>query len=612
MAPFVALLARARPRHPGERAGAAVALAGGFAWGWDRLASYPAGYLFPLHRDVWAVQLGTFAGVAAFALAAAVALFLPVLLARGLSGPEPPAARARGSAVFAAALLALSAATRLSFWPELPGAVWTDVTYAVHAAARAGSFLWPWEAMPLVPPEVGSSKVLLFGLYVDGVRSLLWLCPDRVVAALLLGALPAVLLPLALWSLVRRAAGEAAARPAAVLLALSFPALVQARWGWVQQAMLLLQLLALERAARGVEAGRERALVVSGLLAGLSLHTYVASFPATAGLLSFLLLVSWRRRSPRPALAFTAGLAVPAFLLALVYAVRPESLGGRPSELFLVGRPAALLARDLLANAVEHVGALFLTVDPNTRHGLPGAPALGLAFSALLPLGFSRARGERWGVVAAGLAGSLAGALPTVRHLTPNTFRIGLALALAAAFAGAALAALEALPFGSRPFRAALPLLLAIAVGAAGYARFLRWGLLSPRPPQVSQVPRAAGEFAAQVGRGRVLLDRSLFSREDSPLVTGFWVGTSATLEPLRPLETGTLEEATARPSPVAWFVTNRPPGGAPGLRLGAKGTPEGGLFAVDVARWRGRTPVASGAPATGPVRPPGRGARPP
>ncbi|MDL1948913.1 hypothetical protein FBQ97_03755 [Acidobacteria bacterium ACD] len=148
--------------------------------------------------------------------------------------------------------------------------------------------------------------------------------------------------------------------------------------------------------------------------------------------------------------------------------------------------------------------------------------------------------------------------------------------------------------------------LLAIAVGSAGYARFLRWGLLSPRPPQVSQVQRAAGELAAQVGPGRVLLDRSLFSREDSPLVAGFWVGTRATLEPLRPVKTGTLEEASARPSPVAWFVTNRPPRGAPGLRLGAKGTPEGGLFAVDVARWRARSPVASGAPAAGPVRSPG------
>lgn len=606
MAAPTALLARLRPRDRGERAGAAVALVGGLTWGWDRLASYPAGYLFPLHREIWAVQAATVAAVAAFAAAVAAALFLPVLAARVLPAGEPSREPARGSAAFALGLLALSAATRLSFWPELPGAVWTDVTYAVHAAARAGSFLWPWEAVPLVPPEVGSSRVLLFGLYLDGVRSLLSLCPDRVQAALLLGALPGLLIPLALWSLVRRAAGEAAARPAAVLLALSLPALVQARWGWVQQAMLLLQLLALERAARGVEAGRERALAASGFLAGLSLHTYVASFPATAGLLSFLLLVSCRRRSPRPVLAFAAGLALPAFLLALVYAVRPESLGGRTTELLLLGRPAALVARDLLANAVEHAGALFFTVDPNTRHGLPEAPALGLAFSALLPLGFSRARGEKWGVVAAGLAGSLAGALPTVRHLTPNTFRIGLALALAAAFAGAALAALDALPAGTRAFRAALPLLVATAVGSAGYARFLRWGLLSPRPPQVSQVPRAAGELAAQAGPERVLLDRSLFSREDSPLVAGFWVGTRAALDPLRPLRTGTLDEAVSRPSLVSWFVTNRPPGGAPGFRLGARGTAEGSLFAVDVAGWRARTRAAPQGPAVGPVSPPG------
>ena len=595
-------LARVLPRDPGERLGAAVAAAAGLSWGWSRTAEYPDRFLLPLLRDVWPVQLATLAGLALGTAAVAAALFLPVLLARRLGEPAPSRPRPSGTALFLAGLLALSAATRLSFWPELPGAVWTDVTYAIHAAASAGRFLWPWDAMPLVPPEVGGSKVLLFGLFVDFVRGLLHAAPDRVVAALLVSALPGLLLPVALWALVRRVAGERAARLSALLLALSFPALVQARWGWVQQALILLQLLALERAARGLSAGRERALVTSGLLAGLSLHTYVASFPATAGLLAYLALVSWRRRSVRPVASFAAGLAIPAVLLALVYAVHPDSLGGRATEVSLLGAPAARGVAGLVANVVEHAGAFFFSVDPNTRHGLPGVPALGLAFSVLLPLGVSRARGEGWGVVAAGLLGSLAGALPTLRYLTPNTFRIGLALALGAAFAGAALAALRALPIGSEAFRSMLPVLLALAIGAAGYARFLRWGLLAPRPPQVSQVARAAGEFLAQAGPARVLLDPSLFSREDSPLVAAFWVRTRAPLEPLRLPRTGALGEATSARPPRAWLVTNRPPPGAPGLRFGPKGTPEGILYAVDLARWRARN--APGAPPPAPVSP--------
>lgn len=584
MLPSRALLATARPRDAWERRAAALALAGGLSWGWSRLRDYPPGYLFPIHLDIWPVQLATIAGLLAGSAGLAFVLFAPVLPGRRLAAPLERSETNGGGWAFALPLLLLSAAARLSFWRELPGAVWTDVVYAVHAAAQAGRFLWPWEAVPLVPPEVGGSRVLLFGLYVDAVRGLLAASPDRLLAAHLLSAVPGLLLPPALWLLVRRVAGETTARVAGLLLALSFPALVQSRWGWVQQAMLLLQLLALERAAAGLRPGGGRALAASGLLAGISLHTYVASFPATGALAAALAAVSYRRRSPRPLAAFAAGIALPALLLAAVYAVRPDALGGRTTEVSLLSRPAGVAAASFLANAVEHVGAFFFSADPNTRHGDPGAPAFGLAFAALLPLGVARARGERWLVVGAGLLGSLAGGCLTVRFLTPNTFRIGLALVLASAVAASALAGLEAIPVGSARFRSLLPLLAALLLGASDHRRFLGWGLGPGRPPQVAQVARAAGEFLAVAGPSRVLLDPSLFSKEDSPLVAGFYFRPDATLEPLLRPRAGALalpDAAVARP---AWFVTNRPPKGAAGIRLGAPGTAEAPAFALRLA----------------------------
>lgn len=562
-----------RPRGHGEALGLAAAAAAGAAWLRQRLLGYPPGYFLPVD-SVWPVTAATLLALVAFGLFLALAFAAPVLALRRPAAGDSPRAGVIGPAIL---VVALSVALRGAFWRELPGAPWTDGVHALHDAASAGRFLWPWEAVSLAPAPFGPSNILLFGGMLDVARVLLVLAPDRQLAYALLSALPGALIPLALFLLTRRLAPPRAALIAGVFAATAFPLLVQARWGWDQQMMVLLVVLSLERAAAARDSGRAGPLLACGLLAGLSLHTYVGSIPAVGALAVFLFGSFLLRRQARAFGAFAAGLALPALFLALVYVRRPDALGGRAAAIRLRGSPSEV-AWSVAENAADYVGLLSFAWDRNTRHGEGDTPPFNAFVAALLPAGLAAAWSRERGLLLAVLAGSLAGGVLSSPLEAPNGYRAGLALALALPLAAAGLDAL-ALRAPPSLARAALPLVVVVASGLCDTTRFLRWGLLSPTAPRFGQRAAAAGAFASSVGRQRVAVDPGILAREDSPFLVAFPVDATRPLSPLELLpmrapDTGACAE-------FDWIVTSRPPRGLYTVRLGFPGTPEGSVFAA-------------------------------
>ena len=565
-----------RPRSRGEMLGFGAAAFGGAVWLRQRLLGYPPGYFLP-DDSAWPVTTATFLALVSGGLLVAAALAAPVLALRHPDVGTPPACTcALGPGLV---ILLVSAALRFAFSRELPGAPWTDGVYALHQAAAAGRFLWPWESMPLVPAELGPSKILLFDVTLDFARALLSLAPDRHAAYALLSSLPGSLIPLAVFFLTRRLASTRAAWIGGLLAATGFPFLVQARWGWDQQMMVLFLLLALERVAAGLHPEKPGRLLAGGLLAGIALHTYLGSLPAVAALALYLLGSGIRRRRARPFFAFTAGLALPALMLALVYARRPEAFGGRAGSLLLAGPPAKL-ARSLALNLVDYAGLFSFSRDLNVRHGDPSAPPFNVLVAVLLPAGLLIACGPRWGALLAVLSGSLAGGFLSSPLEAPNGYRVGLALALAMPLAAAGLDAL-AHRTPPRLSRGALALVVVLAAGLLDTGRFLRWGLLNPTPWGFGPRAAAAGAFASSVGRQSVAVDPTLLLRDDSIFLVSFWVDADRPLEPLRPLPMRTSSPLGGACAGVDWFVSTHPPPGRHTIQLGFPGTPEGSVSAA-------------------------------
>jgi hypothetical protein len=544
-------------------------------WLRQGLLAYPPGYFRPTDA-AWPVTTATLLAFVCGGILVAAAFAVPVLALRS-AGSE---ARAGGGVLGVALVLLVSAALRLTFLRELPGAPWTDGVHALHQAAAAGRFLWPWEAMPLRPSELGSSKILLFGLMLDGTRALLRVAPDRHRAYALLSVLPGTLIPVAIFLLARRLSSSRAAWIAGLLAATGFPFLVQARWGWDQQVMVLLLLLALERVVSGLDPVRAGPALAGGLLAGLSLHTYIGSMPAVAFLTLFLLTYGVRRRDARPFLAFASGLALPALMLALIYVGRPEAFGGRASAVVLTAQPARFVS-SLALNGVDYAGLFSFSRDPNVRHGNPTAPPLGLLLALLLPAGLVVASGPRARAVLTVLAGSLAGGILTSPLDAPNGFRTGMALVLATPLAAMGLdaLALRVTRFGLRG--ATLVAGVVLAAGLLDTARFFRWGLLEPTSAGFGPRAAAAGGFAAAAGRQGVAIDPAILSRDDSVFLVAFWVDADRPLSPLRPLLSWGPSTAPGGCGPSDWLVTTHPLPDRHRVQLGFPGTLEGSVWAV-------------------------------
>ncbi len=191
-------------------------------------------------------------------------------------------------------------------------------------------------------------------------------------------------------------------------------------------------------------------LLVSGALAGLSLHTYMAgrAVPIFYGLFCLYLLLAHRpllRDRWRGVALFWLALAVVALPLVVFLLANP----GAEVRIAEVDAPLrALLAGDprpVLANAAKIAAAFALRGDPLWRQGIAGRPVfdpvLGLLFYGGLALCLWRWRQPRYAFVLLWLAATVLPSLVTVD--APSTIRMIGALPLLLAPPLLALAAVE-------------------------------------------------------------------------------------------------------------------------------------------------------------------------
>jgi 4-amino-4-deoxy-L-arabinose transferase-like glycosyltransferase len=207
--------------------------------------------------------------------------------------------------------------------------------------------------------------------------------------------LPAIAGIIAGYFLFKALAGRSVAVLAAFLLAVSQWHVTVSRWGWDALLMSLLQLAAYWFLIRGVQSGGKRYFLGGGLLIGLCLYTYVASWIALAIALAFLVIRAARDRAEAPSrirelALFVIGCAIVFAPLGAHYIRHPMDLTVRVSEVSLARTvEQANSYLPLWENVKSHALMFNYRGDNNPRHGFPGAPALDFVTSVFFVLGLA-------------------------------------------------------------------------------------------------------------------------------------------------------------------------------------------------------------------------------
>jgi hypothetical protein len=349
---------------------------------------------------------------------------------------------------------------------------------------------------------------------------------------------------------------------------------VTSRWGYITVAMTALVLGATFAALRALRTSSPAWGAAAGLLAGLSLHTYVAAWGPVAllALAGLWAAVTLPRMRPAVLVALAAGTL--AFLpFAPGYLAHRGNVGGRTRDigLWTPSRDVSLPVREgpaavpvaLLHNATFYASLFAGVEDPTPRHGLPGGPALPWVVGAAGLLG-AAASLRRAGsdpahalLAAVAVGGLLPGLLSRAEGM-PNTVRAGVFVAVVFVWAAWALERL-----GRRVaarHRLAGAAFWGLAIGSVVVLETAPF--LSPWPDDPRTV-RAFCVVEAEAGRLRGALARDPFLvdpavRLNRDVLDGLGADPDPAV-PVPPLPAATPEElATRTHGGPAWFLTTR------------------------------------------------------
>ena len=582
---------RAHRTGPGRGAVVICAVAAGY-WPCARLQRAEASFLVPASLDPLSLPVTAWLWLALQSIGIALGLlaFARIVRPPGVVATIEPPGRAF-EPVAIVGIFGLAVVLRTMWSDVVPPGLWSDPIWGLRAAAGAGRFLGPHEAVLLYPPEMGPTRLLVSGLLTDILRATLLLSGDRLTAYRLISVGPALLSVIATWLLARRLAGPRAGVAAGFLAACASWGLWQARWGWAQPMMTALTVLALERLVAGLRVPSRRALATGAFLAGLSCHIYLAGWLTGFAMTAWAAVELARLRQSRAALLVVLVFTLTVLPLAGPYLDQPGLVGGRVHTIVLRGS-FTTVASDFAANAVDHVGQLFFVPDPNPRHGLPDGGRFGVVLLPLFVLGLVVAHRERlaaraeWrGLVAVGTVLVL-GASLAMRDSSPNSYRTGALAPLALCVAGLGLAAVASDASRSALHRRLLAGLIATGVLATETERFARWGLPAEGNRAFLGDATATANFVAQVGAEHVELDRSALLEGIGPAYAVSFLSSRSdvlAVPPLlRTLPPGAGPEAR---TPGRWLVTQRrPTGPAKAVQIGFGPTSSPRLVALPPA----------------------------
>jgi len=265
----------------------------------------------------------------------------------------------------------------------------------------------------------------------------------------MVSVLPAIAGVMAMYFLFREISNVPVAFLSALFAAVSQWHVTISRWGWDAVLMSLLQLVSYWLLLGGLKTGRKWHLVLSGVLMGLCLYTYIASWVALAIAVTFLVLKSMmERQGLRSSLQHGFFFLVPCLVvfapLGAYYFYHPGDLIVRTSELTLAKSVEAARSYYPVWENIGKYALMFNTKgDGNPRHGFPHEPVLDFATAIFFVLGFAYClrswKNAKAMLVLLWFAMGLQGGLLADPSDSPNVYRTFMVSPIAYFFAAAAI-----------------------------------------------------------------------------------------------------------------------------------------------------------------------------
>lgn len=249
--------------------------------------------------------------------------------------------------------------------------------------------------------------------------------------------IPALLTMPAAYALARTLFGPLTALLAMFFMAISRWHLSMSRWGWSELAPPLLQMLTFLFLIRGLQRRRALDYALSGLIAGLSIYTYLSARLAVLTLMAYALY--WILSDPAGLkeairrhgqgmmiLGLTALIAVAP--IAVTYVASPFTFSHRMDELSVLRqvRESSSLA-PLLGNLLDSLKFFHQVGDRRGLHNLPGLamldPVTGVLFALGLAYGLMDWRDHRRILLLLWLLIGMAGSYLSSHSDSPNAYR---------------------------------------------------------------------------------------------------------------------------------------------------------------------------------------------
>lgn len=253
----------------------------------------------------------------------------------------------------------------------------------------------------------------------------------------LVSLIAAILTVPAVYLLGRLMFGPLAGLSAMLLMAVSRWHLSLSRWGWNETAPPLFQILATFFLIRGLRDRRALDYALSGVLAGLSIYTYLSARLALATLLLYILywllsdpsgLRSSLRRSWLGLVIFGVAAIVTVAPIAVTYITDSFTFNNRVSEIsvFRDIRDQGSLA-PLTQNISDILKFFHQTGDHQGKHNLPNEPMTDPITGLLFAIGVAYAivgwRDQRRVLLLLWLVIGLAGSYLSSHHESPQSYR---------------------------------------------------------------------------------------------------------------------------------------------------------------------------------------------
>jgi 4-amino-4-deoxy-L-arabinose transferase-like glycosyltransferase len=253
----------------------------------------------------------------------------------------------------------------------------------------------------------------------------------------LVSLLAAILTVPAVYLLGRLMFGPLVGLSAMLLMAVSRWHLSMSRWGWNETAPPLFQILATFFLIRGLRDRRVLDYTLSGLLAGLSIYTYLSARLAVATLLLYVLywllsdpsgLRSALRRSWLGLLILMVAFTVTVAPIAVTYVTDSFTFQNRVSEVSIFRDVREQGSLEPLTQNIGDILKFFhQTGDLQGKHNLPGEPMTDPITGLLFAIGLAYAivgwRDQRYFLLLIWLVLGLAGSFLSSHHESPQSYR---------------------------------------------------------------------------------------------------------------------------------------------------------------------------------------------